>query len=75
MGGVIAAEDQARVRYETTAFVNGGTSEFSTAYQISHKNGGTRRVLDCMRCLRNPQGRALEIVGAWIALSNSTYPL
>lgn len=50
-------------------FVQGTTSEFVARYAITHRSGERRRILDSVRCIRNPQGRPLELVGAWVDLS------
>jgi PAS domain S-box-containing protein len=72
---LVAPDDAARVRQEVSEFVASRASEYSTIYHVMHRSGGSRRVLDNMRCVRNPQGKALEIVGAWIDLTNHGAPI
>ncbi len=67
-GTLLAPDERVRVASEISRFIDSSASEFSTVYQITHRSGDSRRILDSMRCVRNPQGRPLEIVGAWVDL-------
>lgn len=62
-----AEAEAQRVRLQQ--FVASTASEFVASYTITHRTGEQRRILDSVRCIRNPQGRALELVGAWLDLS------
>ena len=63
-----------REHYETrlARLVVGELSEQTLEYRIVNAAGEPRRVLDAMRIIRNPAGKALEVVGAW--LDTSTRP-
>ena len=50
-------------------FVQGPASDHSLTYRIRHHNGSYRTVLEAVRCVRNPHGKALELVGAWLDIS------
>ena len=60
-----APERERRVR----EFVLSRAAEHSLTYRIRHHNGAYRTILESMRCIRNPQGKALELVGAWLDIS------
>jgi len=50
-------------------FAAGRAAEHSLTYRIRHHNGSYRTILEAVRCIRNPQGKALELVGAWLDIS------
>ncbi|MCC7123173.1 MAG: response regulator [Gammaproteobacteria bacterium] len=50
-------------------FVHGRAVEHALTYRIRHHNGAYRTILEAIRCIRNPQGKALELVGCWLDIS------
>jgi len=50
-------------------FAAGRAADHSLTYRIRHHNGSYRTILEAVRCIRNPQGKALELVGAWLDIS------
>lgn len=50
-------------------FAQGRAAEHSLTYRVRHRNGSYRTILEAVRCIRNPQGKALELVGAWLDIS------
>lgn len=62
-------DDRARFDAALEKLIGGTTSEQTLEYQIQHKSGDVRIVTDSMRVIRNSDGRPLEIVGAWLDVS------
>lgn len=60
-----------RVRFEAALqqLLSGTSSEQTLEYQVKHKSGDFRKLVDSMRVIRNHDGHPLEIVGAWLDLS------
>lgn len=50
-------------------FVRSRAAEHSLTYRIRHHNGAYRTILEAIRCIRNPQGKPLELVGCWLDIS------
>lgn len=50
-------------------FVQSRAAEHSLTYRIRHHNGSYRTILEALRCIRNPQGKPLELVGCWLDIS------
>jgi len=50
-------------------FAQSRAAEHSLTYRVRHRNGSYRTILEAVRCIRNPQGKALELVGAWLDIS------
>lgn len=46
--------------------IEGRGTELTLRYRVHRRDGGWRNVVEGVRCLRNPQGKALELVGAWL---------
>jgi PAS domain S-box-containing protein len=49
-------------------FIDGRSIELTLRHRVRRRDGGWRQVAEGLRCLRNPQGKALEVVGAWLDL-------
>ncbi len=62
----IHPEDAPAYAQQLRDFIAGSAAEFSSTYRLRHRDGDYRTVLDAVRCLRNPQGEALELVGCWL---------
>jgi len=62
-------EDAAERTRRVHEFIDGRTAEQTISYRIRDRSGAYRTVLEAMRCIRNPQGKALELVGAWLDVS------
>ncbi len=60
-----APERERRLR----EFVLGRAAEHSLTYRVRHSNGTYRTILEAIRCIRNPQGKPLELVGCWLDIS------
>ncbi len=60
-----APERERRLR----EFVHGRAAEHSLTYRVRHHNGTYRTILEAVRCIRNPQGKPLELVGCWLDIS------
>lgn len=50
-------------------FLQGRAAEQLLNYRARHRDGSYRNILEALRCIRNPHGKALELVGAWIDVS------
>jgi PAS domain S-box-containing protein len=68
--GNIHEEDQQGFHDAVARLMNGSTSSQTLEYRVRHESGTFRQVIDSMRVIRNSEGRPLEIVGAWLDLSN-----
>lgn len=64
-------EDVQKRREALIAFINGRSGALTLSYRVRHKNGTYRQILDAIRAIRNPQGKALELVGSWIDVSKN----
>ena len=60
------SDDVERARTSIKHLVDGQDEGITLEYRVRHKDGELRRVLDSVRVIRNPDGEALEIVGAWL---------
>lgn len=49
-------------------FIEGRGTDLNLRYRVRRRDGSWRQVVEGVRCLRNPQGKALELVGAWLDL-------
>jgi PAS domain S-box-containing protein len=63
-------EDRQGFHDAVTLLMSGTTSSQTIEYRVRHESGAFRKVIDSMRVIRNSEGRPLEIVGAWLDLSN-----
>ena len=53
-------------------FLQGRACDQTLTYRVRHRDGHYRTVLEAIRCIRNPQGKALELVGAWLDISKKS---
>lgn len=68
-GEHIHPDDRARYMTTLAQVIEGNVSEQTLEYRILHAAGEPRRILDAMRVIRNPAGKSLEVVGAWLDAS------
>jgi len=65
----VHTEDRSKFDAAVAQLLAGTTSEQTIEYRIQHRSGDYRPIVDSMRVIRNSEGRPLEIVGAWLDLS------
>ena len=53
--------------------IDGDVQEQSIRYRIAHASGAQRPIIDAMRVIQNSHGAPLEIVGAWLDLSDGNH--
>jgi PAS domain S-box-containing protein len=63
-------EDRQGFHDAVSRLMNGTTASQTLEYRVKHDSGRFRKVIDSMRVIRNSEGRPLEIVGAWLDLSD-----
>lgn len=61
--------DRERVQAELRRLIDEGVDAHALEYRVRHRDGNYRWIYDSFRVIRNSVGAALEVVGAWMDVS------
>ncbi|MGR8920672.1 MAG: response regulator [Gammaproteobacteria bacterium] len=67
---LVADSDRERYRRITAELAAGQRTHAVLEYDIRHKTGGSVRLVDSMRAVQDGDGNTLELVGAWMDVSD-----